>query len=268
MLWYRCIATGEARRRVVRTPPGVGTGSTVWIGIGVMWAYYLVALFAVPLGLKAWTPLPTEVVRKVQHLAFALSVLLLFALFDRWTDALVATVGLALVAYPVLWLWERHGSYRRLLTDRAARGGELRRQLLLAVLALSLLITLFWGLAGPAWRPAIVVAVMVWGFGDAAAALVGRYLGRRRFVHRVVEGAKTLEGTAAMVTVGALAAFVTLLCYGATPWWVSLLAAVTVAPIAGGTELLSRRGSDTVTVPWVTAIALVPWLAYGGALAP
>jgi phytol kinase len=231
----------------------------MWPGVAILWTYYLAALLALPVGLKAFTALPDEVVRKFQHVAYAGSIFLLLGLFERWTQAVTAAAGLALLAFPALWLWERHPSYRRLLADRHERGGEMRRQLLLAVLVFSLLIAFFWGLLGPAWRPAIAVAVMVWGLGDAAAALVGGFLGRHRFAHRLVEGAKTLEGTAAMVVAGAIAAFVTLFLYGGASWWVSLLAAVSLAPLAGAVELVSRRGSDTVTVPLATAAGLVPW---------
>ena len=231
----------------------------MWPGVAILWTYYLAALLALPVGLKAFTALPDEVVRKFQHVAYAGSIFLLLGLFERWTQAVTAAAGLALLAFPALWLWERHPSYRRLLADRHERGGEMRRQLLLAVLVFSLLIALFWGLLGPAWRPAIAVAVMVWGLGDAAAALVGSFLGRHRFAHRLVEGAKTLEGTAAMVVAGAIAAFVTLFLYGGASWWVSLLAAVSLAPLAGAVELFSRRGSDTLTVPLATAAGLVPW---------
>ena len=233
--------------------------ATMWPGVAILWTYYLAALLALPVAVKALTALPDEVARKLQHVAYAGSIFLLLGLFEHWTEAVAAAVGLALLAFPALWLWERHPSYRRLLADRCAGGGEMRRQLLLAVAVFSLLIALFWGLLGPAWRPAIAVAVMVWGLGDAAAALVGRFLGRHRLAHRWVAGAKTVEGTAAMVVAGAIAAFVTLFVYGGAPWWVSLSAAASLAPLAGAVELFSHRGSDTLTVPLATAAGLVPW---------
>jgi len=234
-------------------------GATMWPGMAILWTYYLAVLLALPIALRALTGLPTEVLRKLQHVAYAASVFLLLGLFERWTQAVTAAAGLAVVAFPALWLWERHPSYRRLLVDRREGGGEMRRQLLLAVFVVCLLITLFWGLLGPSWRPAIAVAVMVWGLGDAAAAVVGRHLGRRRFAHRLVEGAKTLEGTAAMLVAGALAAFATLFGYGGASWWLSLLAAAFLAPLAAAVELVSRRGADTLTVPLATAAGLLPW---------
>ncbi len=225
----------------------------------ILFGYYVLTLFLLPLALRAFTPVPREVARKVQHVAYALSVFLLLGLFQHWYQAVTASFVLVVVAYPVLAWWEGRPSYRRLLNDRSARGGELRRQMLYVQLAFALLIAVFWGLLGPAWRPLIAVAVMAWGFGDAAAALVGKYCGRLRIVHRAVDGAKTLEGTGAMVAFAALAVFLTLFFYAGQTWWVSLAAAALAAPVAGVVELFSRRGLDTLTVPLATAAALVPW---------
>ena len=222
-------------------------------------AYYLTAVFVLPLAIGAFTQLPIEVVRKAQHVAYALSMFLLLGLFEHWYLAVAAAFALPLVAYPVLALWERHPSYRRLLTDRSAGGGELRRQMMYVQLAFAVLIAVFWGGLGPDWRPLVAAAAMVWGFGDAAAALVGTLVGRHSVRHRDVERAKTYEGTAAMIAAGAAATFFTLALYGGAPWWVSLGAAVLVAPVAGVVELFSRRGFDTLTVPFASAAALVPW---------
>jgi len=229
------------------------------IGTAVLLAYHLTAVFALPLAIGTCTRLPLEVVRKTQHVAYALSMFLLLGLFEHWYLAVGAAFALPLVAYPVLALWERHPSYGRLMTDRSAGGGELRRQMMYVQLAFAILITVFWGGLGPDWRPLIAAAAMVWGFGDAAAALVGTLVGRHGVRHRDVEGAKTFEGTAAMIGAGAAATFLTLTLYGGAPWWVSLGAAALVAPIAGIVELFSRRGFDTLTVPFAAAGALVPW---------
>ncbi len=236
------------------------------LGTGILMGYYVVTLLALPLALRAFTPLPREVARKVQHVAYALSVFLLLGLFREWYLAVAAAFLLVLIAYPVLLVWERHPSYRRLLNDRSARGGELRRQMLLVQLAFAVLIAVFWGGLGPAWRPLVAVAVMAWGFGDAAAALVGTFLGRHRIVHRAIESSKTFEGTGAMAVVAAAAVFVTLFWYGQQAWWVSLVAALLAAPVAATIELFSRRGVDTLTVPLATAVALLPWLLIAKAL--
>lgn len=238
-----------------------GTAWSIAIGAAVLLAYYLLFCALVPTLLKALLRVPSEVVRKLQHVAYSLSIFLLLGLFDAWWAAVAAAFALVLIAYPGLLVFERNAAYQRLLVDRTASGGELRRQLLYVQLSFATLIGVFWGLLGPDWRPLIAVAVMAWGFGDAAAALVGKFLGRRRFVHRLIESAKTYEGTAAMILFAGLALFGTLVSYGGQSWLVSLIVALIVAPVCGVVELFSRRGSDTLTVPLSAALSMVPLIA-------
>lgn len=231
------------------------------ISAGVLLAYYLGACLLLPTALKAWTRIPFEVVRKIQHIAYSLSIFLMLRLFSTWYAAIAGAFLLVLLAYPALKVIERSRFYRRSFTDRESKGGELRKQLLLVQLSFALLIFLFWGLLGVRWQYIVAVSVMGWGFGDAAAALVGKALGRRRVIHRMIEGAKTYEGTAAMILVAFVALFLTLVFYAGQPWHLSLLISAVAAPVCGIVELFSQRGSDTLTVPFYTAFAILPFAA-------
>jgi phytol kinase len=230
------------------------------VGAAVLLAYYALTLGALPIALRAFTATPREVVRKLQHLAYALSVFLLLGLFRQWYMAVGAAFGLVVVAFPVLTWWSRRPSYGRLLTPRGPRGGDLLRQMLYVQFTFAVLLAVFWGALGPTWRPVIVAAVLVWGFGDAAAALVGRFLGRHVIERAGIDGAKTVEGALAMAIAAAVVVFATLFVAAGRPWWVSLAAALVVAPIASTVEVFSRRGIDTLTVPLITAGALLPLL--------
>ena len=168
--------------------------------------YYLVFAAAIPMAMRL-AGLPDEWVRKTQHVVYALSIFLMLRLFTRWYWAIGGGALLLLVAYPVLLGLERSPWFRRLLVTRAGPRGELRRQLVLVQLTFALLIFVFWGLFGYQWHYIVVASVMAWGFGDAAAALVGRAFGRRPIIHRWIEGKKTLAGTLAMASVAALALF-------------------------------------------------------------
>lgn len=228
------------------------------IGAGILMAYYLVVCVVLPTMLKAWGRVPTEWVRKIQHVAYSLSVFMLLRLFSTWYFAVASAFLLVILAYPVLIVIERSTLYRRLFVDRESRGGELRRQLAYVQLTFALLIFIYWGLLGTKWHYVVAVAIMAWGFGDAAAALVGKAWGRRYVIHSLVEGAKTYEGTGAMIITAGLASFFTLLCYAQKPWYVSLLISAVVAPVCGVVELFSRRGTDTLTVPLSAAVLIVP----------
>ncbi|MDP2871989.1 MAG: phosphatidate cytidylyltransferase [Bacillota bacterium] len=220
-------------------------------------AYYLVFVGSLPTLLKA-AGVPTELVRKIQHVVYSLSVFLLLRLFSAWYMAIGAAFLLVLLAYPVLLAVEKSPRYRRLFVDRTAHGGELRRQLIYVQVTFAVLILIFWGLLGTRWHYVVAAAVMAWGFGDAAAALVGKAFGRRRVIHRLIEGSKTYVGTGAMMVAAGTALFWTLLLYGGKAWHVSLLIAAVVAPVCGIVELFSRRGTDTLTVPLAAAVLIMP----------
>lgn len=228
------------------------------IGAAVLMVYYLVFLLLLPTALKVWAGVPTELVRKIQHVNYSLSVFLLLEMFSAWYLAIAAAFLLVLLAYPVLVVIEGSSWYKKAFVDRAAKGGELRKQLIYVQLTFAVLIFIFWGLLGSNWHYIVAVAVMAWGFGDAAAALVGKAFGRRRVIHSFIDGAKTYEGTAAMILFAGLATFFTLLIYAGKPWYTSLLISAIVAPVSGAVELFSRRGTDTLTVPISAAVLIMP----------
>ncbi len=228
----------------------------------MLMAYYLVFCFLLPTLLKIWTGVPNELVRKIQHVSYSLSVFLLLRLFSAWYMAVGAALLLVVVAYPALMIVEKSPRYKKIFVDRSARGGELRKQLIYVQLSFAVLILIYWGLLGTDWHYIVAVAVMAWGFGDAAAALVGKAFGRHRVLHWLIEGPKTYEGTGAMILAAGLAVFLTLLIYAGKPWYVSFTVSIMVAPVCGFIELFSRKGMDTLTVPFFAAALIFPLINF------
>lgn len=224
------------------------------LGLGLYLAF-LIALGLPAILLKAIFDIPFEVIRKTYHLVIMLSIFPLLRLFSVWYMAVLAASLLVILAYPLLALLEKRAFYRRIAAERS--GGEFKNSLVIVQASMSILILLFWGLLGAEWKYVAVVAVMAWGLGDAAAALVGKRFGRHRIRHPRIEGAKTMEGTQAMYVTAALAIFATLLIYAGQTWQVSLAVALLVAPVSAVVELFSRRGMDTITVPISTGLAVL-----------
>lgn len=224
------------------------------IGFGLLIGH-LVAFGAPMLLLKAYDKVPFEVARKLYHLVIASSIFPLLHLFSSWYAAVLATFALVLLIYPLLVLLEKTTVFKRIAVEREA--GEFKRSLIIVEVALALLIFISWGLLGADWQYIAAVAVMAWGFGDAAAALVGKAFGRNRIQHPRVAGSKTVEGTMAMLVVGGLAIFFTLLLYADQPWYVSGVVALLVAPVGAVVELFSRRGMDTLTVPVLVGLSVL-----------
>lgn len=224
----------------------------------VSWAIFLgyyVAMVVVLVTLRRFVSVPGELFRKLFHISVAGSVFVLLHAFSTWYAAVGSALVLAALIYPLISWAARIPGVLAFLEER--HPGEVRGSLLLTFFTLALLISLGWGWLGPHSKFLVAAAVMAWGFGDAAAALIGKRWGQRKLVLPGVDPAKTAEGALAMFAFAAAAVFVTLLGYTDWPWYVALLAAAVTAPVSMGAELLSHRGVDTLTVP----LATFAWLA-------
>lgn len=116
------------------------------------------------------------------------------------------------------------------------------------LLALCLLTPLF-------SKAAVIVALMVLGFGDPAAAWIGKRFGRFKLV-----GDKSLEGTLGFVAAGFVAAGVPLMLLYPVTVLQGGMAAISGALAGALAELFTRRMDDNFTVPVAAALAAALWL--------
>ena len=102
------------------------------------------------------------------------------------------------------------------------------------------------------------VPVLVLTVGDAAAALIGRHIGRTRY--HLGENTRSVEGSAAFIGVSFLCVLFLLL--GLTEMSLVQCAALAllVSTTASAVEALSPRGSDNVSVPIATLFLLETFL--------
>ena len=128
---------------------------------------------------------------------------------------------------------------------------------------MTVLISIFWGGSGREHLYIAIGAIMAWGPGDAVAAIVGKNMGKHKLRGKHIEGTKSVEGSVGM----AIAAFVcllpVLLLMSALPWYVSVIFALVIAPVASITELFTKGGWDTVTVPAVVSLLLSLSMIWG-----
>lgn len=213
---------------------------------------YIVILAAILIVLRFTCRMPRELFRKLLHmLALSSSVVLMWAA-DHWMAAAISAVLFAVIVYPVLNIFERFPGYGNLFIQR--KDGEIKKSLLLLFLTTAALIAVCWGLLD---RPYIAItAIMMWGIGDSAAALVGTRFGKHHIHLRHADQKKTWEGSGAML-IAAFAVGIVCLCVTTTlPWHMYALMALITALLATLTELLSHNGNDTVSVPVVCTAAL------------
>ena len=172
---------------------------------------------------------------------------------ESWDAAAITSGVLAAVIYPILMLAEKKPWFDRLFVQKSK--GEIKRSMLLLFAMFTTVIAVAWGLFGKAELAA--AAILMWGAGDAAAALVGIPFGKHKVRLRFTDGKKSWEGTLAMFAVAFLAGLAVLLSAGKTGLPRALLMAGVGALCGAGTELFSPSEWDTVTVPVAITAALL-----------
>ena len=165
--------------------------------------------------------------------------------------AALTSLILAEVIYPLLALFEKEAWYPRLFVEK--RKGEIKRSMLMLFLMFAALTALCWGLFGE--RVLCAASILMWGTGDAAAALVGIPFGKHKARLPFTDGRKSWEGSGAMFLVSFLVGSFILIFLQEMPPLGALVRAGTGAFVGAAAELFSPSELDTVTVP--SAIALV-----------
>ncbi len=99
------------------------------------------------------------------------------------------------------------------------------------------------------------VGIVVLGFADPAAAILGRRYGR----HVLVNG-RTLEGTSAFIAVGTFTAFILLISVWSIPAPLAFKMAGAGAFCGGIAELFSRRIDDNLSIPVAAAVGALAML--------
>ncbi len=230
-------------------------------GTVIIFTYYA-ASAAFLILISRFFSIPREMLRKTYHLMCALSIFIALYCFERWWGAACAMAGLFAAAYLAMGLLQRVPAFR--VIGRLHKNGEIRRQIFSVLGIFVLLITVFWGVLGPASRYHAAVGFMAWGVGDAFAAVFGKRFGKKRRWLVWLTPNKTLEGTAAMTLSSFAAIFLTLILLTPAPVAMTLLVSSVLAAGSGLVELVSREGWDTITVPPAVAflsLLMVPLMA-------
>ncbi len=204
--------------------------SFLWIGVVIV----------VGEGTRRVFRLPPEVTRKVVHVGvgfWALPTALYFR--STWLAALC----------PLVFVFLNALSYRFRLMEVIEEEGRGSPGTIYFPLSFAALILLLWPFGA---RAAMVAGLFAMGFGDAAASVVGRRFGRRRY--RTAAGSKSGEGSAAMFAFSFAAILL-----GTYPllwrWmWGPALGAAAAATLA---EAPAGRGLDNLTVPAAGALVFL-----------
>lgn len=233
-----------------------------WTGLGIVCLYFVIVA-AIALVVRLFTGVGHEPFRKLLHLILLGSLAVWVQAYDTWWMAAVSAVLFAAAVWPLLALAERLKGYSELLTER--NPGELKRSLLIVFGMFALVITVCWGWLGD--RLLAVASVFAWGFGDAAAALIGKRFGRHKLRGRHIEGTKSVEGTVAMFLVSFVSVLTVLAVRGGMGVLGCVVTAYVTAAVCAVVELYSMHGNDTVSCPIAAMCVILPMVhLFGGGI--
>ena len=177
-------------------------------------------------------------------LAFTCFTIMMLAA-ECWQSAALTSVLIAVLVYPLLSLFEQENWYGKLFVEKSP--GEIKRSLLMLFFMFAAVISVSWGLFH---NPhAAATSILMWGVGDAAAALVGIPFGKHKVNIGPMRGRKSWEGSCAMFLISTLVGLGVLWLHFGYSAEKSLLCALTMAAAGTVTEMISPSEWDTITVP-------------------
>ena len=214
---------------------------------------YIIPCVIILLLIRGLTHIPQYVFRKCLHLVAFTCVTIMISAARSWQAVSLVSVMIALVIYPILYYAERYPQYSTLFVEK--RPGEIRRSLLFLFFMFAFVTAVAWGVFD---RPdAAAASVLMWGTGDAAAALTGIPFGRHKVHLRHTDGKKSWEGTCAMFLMSLCTGLIFYCMYGHELSGILLLRIIPAALCGALCELFSPGEYDTVTVPLAILIVLL-----------
>ena len=218
----------------------------------VRYASYIVPVAGTLILMHLFLHVPRELFRKMLHGAAFTSAPVVMFLAGRWEIAVLTLLLVGAFIWPLLAVLESQEWFADLFVQR--RTHEVRRSLLLLFWGNALVVGLCWGLFGH--RDYAVASILMWGLGDAAAALIGIKFGKHKTGLPLADPNKTWEGSGAMAAAAFAVGTVTLTLLG-MPLPAALVHAAAGSVAGAYVELITHKGYDTITVPAAIAAVLL-----------
>ena len=223
---------------------------------------YFVIAASIAIAFRFLIKIPDELFRKILHCILLGSLVIFVFGFGIWWHAAVTAIAFAVVVYPILVFFERFKTYSKVTTER--KKGELKESLLFVFTMFAVVIAICWGWLND--RYLVLSSIYAWGFGDAAAALVGKRFGKHKINWKYLDGKKSMEGSSAMFAVSFVSVLIILVCRGGMHGVCAVVVSLVTALVSTFAELYSKDGMDTVFCPISAMVVLIPLVSVFGGL--
>ena len=230
-------------------------------GTGSIILYFVIAAGGA-IGSRFLIRIPNELFRKILHCILLGSLFMFTFAYGEWWISALAAVIFELIVYPLLIVLERLKNFSEITTER--KKGELKNSLLLVFTMYAVVVSICWGWLGDKYLA--LAAIYAWGFGDAAAALIGKKFGKHKIKWKCTDGKKSAEGSFSMFLVSFISVLIILSYRGGMSVMGIIITSFITAAVSMLAELCSKDGNDTVICPMTAMIVLVPLVYLFGGL--
>ncbi len=198
---------------------------------------YILLVIGVAFLLYRFTRIGSEGVRKFIHILVSGWVFILVGMYDSLAWSVVGPVSFIVIN--ALFVYSGFSKYLGM--------GNRKRDNGLIYYPFSILVLIICRYNGLIDDRIVIASVLMMGFGDGLAALIGSRFGKHGY--SFIGGKKSVEGTLTMFLVSLLILFIL---YSEGPWYMVLA----VALLSTVLENLTPLGFDNITVPLISAFAL------------
>lgn len=216
--------------------------------ISILALYILVIL-----GLKKVINIPQFIFRKLLHLVAVFCPVLLSYLSSSWimTDFILFIFGLG--AFVILKCFEDLPNFSKFFAQK--QEGEILRSLVEYILTAIILVTITWGIAGKFYI--LIASYLMWGIGDACAAIIGKYFGKKKLRFKFADKNKTYLGSLSMFIIDSIIGYFVLYFLSSLSV-ISIILYTAIASLVGTyVEAICHKGMDTIFVPISIALILL-----------
>lgn len=213
---------------------------------------YAIILASILMPLRFLTNIPSFIFRKLLHFScFAVVIPVSIICGDGLSSALVIGTFMIMIIN-ALGLFEPYKWYGKLFVEKNPNEVKVS---FITFFALYAALSILANFLHAEYLP--IIAILAWGPGDAAAALVGIPFGKHKWTLKFVDSNKSIEGTIANAVTTFIASIISLMILCPIAWYFSVMISIALALICPMVELISKKGIDTLTVPLSAFIILL-----------
>ncbi len=226
---------------------------SIFYSLLITFSYYLIG-FLLCLIINKYTSINQEIKRKLLHFVGFLAIFIYLYCYKNLLYSSIVCLILGLLSFIGLKIVLRLTFFQDIFITRKKNEVELTILKVFLIEASVILLTYFTNN-----KLIALLSIVTFCFGDAMASLIGKKYGLHHFNIKIIDQNKSIEGLIANISISFIISL-TILLFSKYDINLILLFSLLISLVTGISELLSKKGNDTIISP--ICIYLVSYLLF------